>query len=68
MRFHEHSQLSLTDEFLPLWFISWQGPRWDYVSANRWPIYDPIGLVGITVTLKKNGIIKTSLKQSTLGA
>lgn len=63
MRFNEHAQLSLTHEFLPLWFISWQGPRWDYFSANRWPVYYSTGFARITVVLKKNGIIKTFLKQ-----
>lgn len=63
MKFNEPSQLSLTDEFLPVWFISWQGPRWDYFSANRWPVYYSIGLLGITVIWRKNGIVKTFLKQ-----
>lgn len=47
---------------MPLWFISWQGPRWRYFLANRWPVYYSIGLEESTVILKKNGIIKTFFK------
>lgn len=62
MRFNEPSQRSLADEFLPLRFISWQGPRWDDFSANRWPVYYSIGLLGITGIWRENGRIKTFFK------